>query len=75
MNHINVPDEEIIAKCGVNLVFLGPTKYEIIKSIRAPHLQPANAPATGSKRAKGKVTCRNGSRGTKAACGKGTGVT
>ena len=42
MNHVNVPDEEIIAKCGVNLVFLGPTKYGIIKSIRVPQLQPQN---------------------------------
>ena len=40
MNHINVPDEDIIAKCGVNLVFLGPTKYGIIKNIRTPQPQP-----------------------------------
>ena len=73
MNHINVPDEEIIAKCGVNLVFLGPTKYGIIKDIRTPHPQPAKPPTTATKRSKVKVTCRNGSRGRKATRGKNTG--
>ena len=73
MNHINVPDEEIIAKCGVNLVFLGPTKYGIIKNIRTPQPQSAKPLATGSKRAKGKVTCRNDSRGKKVVRGRGTG--
>ena len=73
MNHINVPDEEIIAKCGVNLVFLGPTKYGIIKNIRTPHPQPAKTPTTCNKCSTGKVTCRNGSRGKKAVRGKSTG--
>ena len=72
MNHVNIPDEEIIAKCGVNLVFLGPTKYGIIKNIRTPHPQVPKAPTTSSKRSKGKVTCRNGSRGRKAPRGKST---
>ena len=63
MNHINVPDEDIIAKCGVNLVFLG--KYGVIKNTRTPQPQSSKPPATGSKRTKGKVTCRNGTRGRK----------
>ena len=73
MNHINIPDEEIIGKCGVNLVFLGPTKYGIIKNIRTPQPQPPKPTSSGNKRAKGKVTCRDNSRGRKTVRGKGSG--
>ena len=36
MDHVNRSDEEIIALCGVNLVFFGPTIYGIIRDIRTP---------------------------------------
>ena len=55
-------------------MFLGPTKYGIIKNIRTPQPQATKPSTTGSKRSKGKVTCRNGSRGRKAARGKNTGA-
>ena len=70
MNHINVPDEEIIENCGVNLVFLGPCKYGIIKNIRTPQPQSTKPPPTSSKRTAAKVTCRNSSSGKKSARGK-----
>ena len=63
MNHINVSDKDIIAKCGVNLVFLGPTMYSIIKNIRTPQPKPAKTSTTSSKRSRGKVTCRDSTRG------------
>ena len=34
--HITRTDDEIIQLCGVNLVFIGPTKYGILRSIRRP---------------------------------------
>ena len=42
MDHVNRSDEEIIALCGVNLVFLGPTIYGIIRDIPTP--QPESIP-------------------------------
>ena len=72
MNHINVPDEEIIAKCGVNLVFLGPTKYGIIKNIRTPQPQTKKPSTIVNKCSTSKVTCRNGSGRKKSAHGKST---
>ena len=42
MEHVNRSDEEIIALCGVNLVFLRPTIYGIICDIRTP--QPDTNP-------------------------------
>ena len=39
MDHVNRSDEEIIALCGVNLVFLGPTIYGIIHDIRTLQLE------------------------------------
>ena len=74
MNHIHVSDEDIIGKCGVNLVFLGPTKYGIIKNIRTPHPQPPKPSVSSNKRTKGKVTCRDNVRGRKPARGKSRGT-
>ena len=73
MQHINVPDEDIIGKCGVNLVLLGPTKYGIIKNIRTPQPQPPKPPSTSNKRTKDKVTCRDSTRthGKKPTRGRG----
>ena len=34
--HITRTDDEIIQLCGVNLVFISPTKYGILRSIRQP---------------------------------------
>ena len=34
--HVTRTDEEIIQLCGVNLVFIGPTEYGILRSIRRP---------------------------------------
>ena len=42
MEHVNRSDEEIIALCGVNLVFLSPTIYGVIRDIRTP--QPETNP-------------------------------
>ena len=78
MEHINRSDEEIIALCGVNLVFLGPTIYGIIRDIRTPQLEtnllPPRPIGQSSKRDK-KVTCRDSTRGRKTSdkCGKGRG--
>ena len=38
-NHITRSDDEIIKLCGVNLVFLGPARYGILREIRQPVLQ------------------------------------
>ena len=73
MNHINVTDEDIIAKCGVNLVFLGPTTYGIIKNIRTPQPQPGKTSIISSKRSRGKVTCRDSTRGRKSTRGRSAG--
>ena len=47
-DHITRSDEEIMQLCGVNLVFLGPTKYGILRDICRPnsgvHVNPAIAP-------------------------------
>ena len=65
MNHFSRSDEEIFGLSGVNLVYLGPTKYGIIRDIRVPQTGPIPAPPKSSgnstKRA-GKVKCRNSSR-------------
>ena len=42
MDHVNRSDEEIIALCGINLVFLGHTIHGIIRDIRTP--QPDSNP-------------------------------
>ena len=65
MNHITRTDEEIFKLSGVNLVYLGPTVYGIIREIRAP--QPGSVvckptSSTNSSKRTGKTTCRDSSR-------------
>ena len=65
MNHVSRTDEEIFKLSGVNLVYLGPTVYGIIREIRAPQpgtvvLKPG--PPTKSSKHSGKTTCRDSSR-------------
>ena len=66
-DNITRTDKEIIQLCGVNLIFLGPTHYGILRDIRRPcknmvtdmTTKPAPAsypPATQNK----KTTCREG---------------
>ena len=66
MNHITRTDEEIYKLSGVNLVYLGPTVYGIIRDIRAPQTDviviAPKSTGTASKRT-GKTTCRDSSRG------------
>ena len=78
MDHVSRSDEEIIALCGVNLVFLGPTIYGIICDIRTPQPEsnpiPLQPTGQSSKRDR-KVTCRDSTRGYKTSDkhGKGRG--
>ena len=66
--HITRTDDEIIQLCGVNLVFIGPTKYGILHSIRRPaqgilvdvELKPMTAARSKSSNSK-KTTCHKGS--------------
>ena len=65
MNHVSRTDEKIFKLSGVNLVYLGPTVYGIIREIRAPQpgtvvLKPG--PPTKSSKCSGKTTCRDSSR-------------
>ena len=65
MNHVSRTDEEIFKLSGINLVYLGPTVYGIIREIRA--LQPGTVvlkpgPPTNSSKCSGKTTCRDSSR-------------
>ena len=65
MNHVSRTDEEIFKLSGINLVYLGPTVYGIIREIRAPQpgtvvLKPG--PPTKSSKCSGKTTCRDNSR-------------
>ena len=65
MNHISRTDEEIFKLSGVNLDYLGPTVYGIIREICAP--QPGSVvfkpgPSTNSSKCTGKTTCRDSSR-------------
>ena len=66
MNHISRTDEEIFKLSGINLVYLGPTMYGIIRDIRTP--QPeliVIKPITSSNQSKhtGKTTCRDNKQG------------
>ena len=81
MDHVNRSDEEIIALCGVNLVFLGPTIYGIICDIRTP--QPVSnlisLRSSGQSLKQGsKVTCLDSTCGHKTSdkrgkrCGRGS---
>ena len=47
-NHITRSDDEIIELCGVNLVFLGPARYGILRKIRRPVLQSSSNNITSS---------------------------
>ena len=82
MNHVNRSDEEIISISGVNLVYLGPTTYGIIRDIHTPQLQPEQNPTLSrpsgqTLKCASKVTCRSSSRGCKTSsksitgCGRG----
>ena len=66
--HITRTDDEIIQLCSVNLVFIGPTKYGILHSIRRPaqsilvDVEPKLTTAGRSKSSSNKkTTCREGS--------------
>ena len=66
--HVKRSDEEIIAHCGVNLVFLGPTTYGIIRDICIPQLQskPNSLQSSGKPPKRGgKVTCQDNTCGHK----------
>ena len=71
MNHMSRTDKEIYKLSGVNLVYLGPTVYGIIRDIRAPQADAiVIAPKTtgSSSKRTSKTTCRDSScaRGRKA---------
>ena len=67
-DHITRTDDEIIQLCGVNLVFIGPTEYGILRNIRQPtqsilmDVEPKLTTAVRSKLSSNKkTTCREGS--------------
>ena len=70
-NHVTRSDEEIMQLCGVNLIFLGPTKYGILRDIHCPnsgaHVEPATAPTPKPSQAahpqNKKTTCHEGTHG------------
>ena len=79
MEHVNRSDKEIIALCGVNLVFLRPTIYSIIRDLHTPQSTnplPPRPIGQSSKRGKN-VTCRDSTYGRKTSdkhgkgCGRG----
>ena len=76
MDHVNRSDEEIIALCAVNLIFLGPTIYGIICDIRTPqpesNLIPLQPSGQSSKRDR-KVTCWDSTHGHKTSDKRGKG--
>ena len=45
-NHLAWSDDKIIELCGVNLVFLGPARYGILRKIRQPLLQSSSDSTT-----------------------------
>ena len=66
MKHTTRTDEEIFVLSGINLVYLGPTWYGIIRDIRTPQpelivIKPIT-PSNQSKRIS-KTTCRDNTRG------------
>ena len=66
MNHISRTDEEIFKLSGINLVYLGPTVYGIIRDIHALQPDPIvikPRPSTNSSKRAGKTTCRDSSHG------------
>ena len=70
-NHVTCSDEEIMWLCGVNLVFLGPTKYGILHDICHPNssvsVEPSTTPTSKSSYAANprnkKSTCHEGTWG------------
>ena len=67
-NHMMLSDTEIYKHCGIRLIYLGPTKYGILRDIKHPSpsgaLQPVKPfaeprPSTAKKRGC-KTTCRKG---------------
>ena len=66
VNHMTRTDEEIYKLSGINLVYLGPTAYGVIRDIRVPQPDPTGIkPKPSSSHAKynGKTICRDSSRG------------
>ena len=65
MNHISRTDKEIFKLSSVNLVYLGPTVYGIIREIRAQQrgsVVSKHGPSTNSSKHTGKTMCRDSSR-------------
>ena len=69
-NHMMLSDTEIYKHCGIQLIYLGPMKYGILRDIKHPSpsgaLQPVKPiaeqrPSTAKKR-RCKTTCRKGKR-------------
>ena len=67
-NHMMLSDTEIYKRCGIRLIYLGSTKYGILRDIKHPSpsgaLQPVKLvaeqrPSTAKKRGR-KTTCRTG---------------
>ena len=66
MKHTTRTDEEIFVLSGINLVYLGPTWYGIIRDICTPQPEPiVIKPITPSNQSKriSKTTCRDNTRG------------
>ena len=66
MNHISRTDEEIFKLSGINLIYLGPMVYGIIRDIHAPQPDPIvikPRSSTGSSKHASKTMCRDSSRG------------
>ena len=64
-DHITRSDEEIIELCGVNLVYLGPVRYGVLRKIRRPAAQSIPKSANPAKvltvtpiKKNRKTTCR-----------------
>ena len=70
-DHVTHSDEEILQLCGVNLIYLGPTKYGILRDIRCPNsglaVKPVTAPTPKPPQSahqwSKKTTCHEGTRG------------
>ena len=66
MKHTTRTDEEIFVLSGINLVYLGPTWYGIIRDICTPQAEPiVIKPITTSNQSKrtSKTTCRDNTQG------------
>ena len=58
-NHITWSDDEIIELCGVNLVFLGPACYGILRKICRPVLQASSVNVTSASTSPISATARS----------------